>query len=91
VRFFATTPFDERKRCFARCLGDLDAQRVDVRSFQTVTDGLAELRAAYLQNLDIDEDDEIDDELKAKLESTNVTALMKMARARPTKCTAGHL
>ena len=58
-----------------------------MRSFQTVTDGLAELRAAYLQNLDIDEDDE----LKAKLESTNVTALMKMARARPTKCTAGHL
>jgi len=60
-----------------------------VRSFQTVTDGLAELRAAYLQNLDIDEDDEIDDELKAKLESTNVTALMKMARARPTKVYRG--
>jgi hypothetical protein len=58
-----------------------------VRERICVTDGLAELRAAYLQNLDIDEDDE----LKAKLESTNVTALMKMARARPTKCTAGHL
>ena len=48
VKIFATAPFDERRWCFARRLDEnLNAQRVDVRSFQTVTDGGAELRAAH--------------------------------------------
>ena len=58
------------KMAFARGLDDLNAQRVDVRSFQTVTDGLAELQAAHRHNRDNDENDEKDekdekDELKA--------------------------
>ena len=63
VKNFATAPFDERKWCLARGLDeDLNAQRVDVRSFQTVTDGLAELRAAHGTNLRMTRKD---DKLKA--------------------------
>ena len=65
MKIFATAPFDERRWCFARSLDEnLNAQRVDVRSFQTVTDGGAELRAAHRHNLENDKNDK-NDKLKA--------------------------